>query len=86
MCAVSRVASENVASVFTLDASYPKRWKPDDVIRLYNVSYTASEKWERDEKRIQHLRDLGFHVLVIWESDDIEHAKIRLSEHIIHGN
>lgn len=53
----------------------PKKYKAEDIIRIPGTSYTAQEKWNRDNKRIKFLEDKGYKVFVIWESDDINHWK-----------
>lgn len=49
----------------------PKKYKPDDVIRLRGQSYIASQKWQRDQARKEDLEAMGYRVIVIWESDDL---------------
>lgn len=37
----------------------------------YNKSLhcTSTEKWEKDKRRREYLQKIGFHVIVLWESD-----------------
>ena len=53
----------------------PKIYKADDIIRLPGSSYTAHEKWERDLAKLTHFHNLGYHVIVIWESDNLDVIK-----------
>lgn len=50
----------------------PKKFKNNDLIRLPGQSYLAQTKRMQDDKRLTHLRELGYKVIVIWESDDLE--------------
>jgi predicted transcriptional regulator/very-short-patch-repair endonuclease len=45
----------------------PRKYKEDDVQPMTKV--LASESWERDKKKLEILKELGYDVLVIWESD-----------------
>lgn len=56
----------------------PKKFKPEDVIKLPNTKYTAAEKWESDKKKIDSLTNMGYTVITIWESDDLEEIKKQL--------
>jgi len=58
----------------------PKFYKEDDIIKLPNARYTAKEKWDSDKNKKQVLESLGYKVLVIWESDDLEQKKKELME------
>jgi very-short-patch-repair endonuclease len=44
---------------------------------FYNksIKLTAKEKWEKDKNKIQKLKDKGFEVLVLWESDIVSQTK-----------
>lgn len=53
----------------------PKIYKSNDIIKLYGVRYTAQEKWESDKLKKDNLERLGYTVIVIWESDNIEEKK-----------
>lgn len=44
----------------------PKKYHADDLVGQYLI---ASDKWDRDAKRIQALTEAGFETLVIWEQD-----------------
>ena len=50
----------------------PRIFKKDDIIRLRGNAYTAEEKWESDQRKYEILRSLGYTVIVVWESDDLE--------------
>lgn len=58
----------------------PKRFKPDDVVRLRGQSFTASSKWSADAARTKCLEDDGYKVIVCWESDDIDEVKRRITD------
>jgi very-short-patch-repair endonuclease len=58
----------------------PKIYKPEDVIKLPNSKYTAAEKWESDKLKTDSLTAMGYRVITIWESDDLEKIKILLGE------
>lgn len=53
----------------------PKKYKATDVIRIPGHVYTAQEKWDRDQRKIDYLQSKGYKVYVIWESDDMEKWK-----------
>jgi very-short-patch-repair endonuclease len=53
----------------------PKRFGPNDVVRMPGQSYAASKKWALDAARIKMIESMGYRVIVCWESDDIEHVK-----------
>lgn len=49
----------------------PRIFKKDDIIRLRGNAYTAEEKWKSDKRKFEFLQSLGYTVIVIWESDDL---------------
>ncbi len=49
----------------------PKIYQSTDIIKLPGNSYTAGEKWESDKIKINNLKNMGFKVFVIWESDNL---------------
>lgn len=53
----------------------PKRFKAEDIIRIPGEAYTAQEKWKRDQCKLEYLRNKGYRVYVVWESDVLEHWK-----------
>lgn len=53
----------------------PKFFKADDVIKLRGQCYTAIEKWKADERRRSELIARGYHVITVWESDDLDVMK-----------
>jgi very-short-patch-repair endonuclease len=53
----------------------PKKYADDFVIRLHGQSYLAIEKREHDSLRKEKLEELGYHVFVIWESDNLEEKR-----------
>jgi very-short-patch-repair endonuclease len=56
----------------------PRLYAADDVIRLRGQSYTAREKWVSDAARIEGLQQMGYAVVVVWQSDDIEDVRVRV--------
>jgi very-short-patch-repair endonuclease len=56
----------------------PLLYTADDIIRLPGSTYTAQEKWDADKKRTDWLESQGYTVYVIWESDDLDNAKLIL--------
>lgn len=58
----------------------PKKYTDDFVVRLHGQSYTAIEKRKQDLIRKQNLENLGYKVIIIWESDDIEEKKKEISK------
>lgn len=52
-----------------------KFFKADDVIKLRGQCYTAIEKWKADERRRSELNARGYHVITVWESDDLDVMK-----------
>lgn len=57
----------------------PKKFKPNDIIRFYKGIFTAAEKWESDKQKIDTLTSMGYRVITIWESDDLEEIKKQLN-------
>ena len=45
------------------------KYKIDDKPNFQTPNKTAGEIWERDKKKLDYLESLGYHVLVIWESE-----------------
>ena len=43
----------------------PEIYNPDS--KIFN--YTAEEKWQKDQKRIEFFKEMGYTVKVIWEKD-----------------
>jgi len=58
----------------------PKLYPADFLVVLPGQSYTAGQKWEEDMKRTKELESLGYRVLVVWETDDLDVAKEKLTE------
>jgi very-short-patch-repair endonuclease len=58
----------------------PKYYLEEDVILLPNSKYTAKEKWESDRLRKEKLELLGYKVVVIWESDNMEEKRKEIME------
>ena len=56
----------------------PKLYKPTAKIVLEWARYTAKEKWAADASRAACLKRLGYSVFVVWESDNLEAARIAL--------
>ncbi len=61
----------------------PAKYNADDVIRIPGESYTAQEKWDRDQRKLDYLRSKGYQVLVIWESDNIETVRSKISHFLV---
>lgn len=53
----------------------PKSFVYDSIIKLPGNTYTAAEKWESDKQKIDTLTSMGYKVITIWESDDLEEVK-----------
>ena len=45
----------------------PKIWDEDHIVKKTGI--TAKDVWERDSKKINFLKNLGYEVVVIWASD-----------------
>jgi very-short-patch-repair endonuclease len=45
----------------------PETWKPDDFNK--SIKMYAKDKWRLDFKRKMKLKNLGYYVIVIWESE-----------------
>lgn len=45
----------------------PRIYKPDDWVKLIGMS--AQEKWDKDRRRNFKLRNLGYHIIIIWENE-----------------
>lgn len=57
----------------------PRKYAANDVISLRGQRYTAAEKWASDERKRTMLEQVGYKVLTIWESDDIDEARKKLT-------
>jgi G:T-mismatch repair DNA endonuclease (very short patch repair protein) len=49
----------------------PKMYESTDEFN-FNSVLTASEIWDNDKSRVSNLEDLGYNVIVVWESDIID--------------
>lgn len=48
----------------------PKKYKPDDVIKTGSKNQIiVKDKWEHDRIRINQLKEKGYDVMIIWESE-----------------
>lgn len=47
------------------------------------LNMTAQEIWDRDENKYQIIKDLGFHLDIVWEDEDIDSAANRITESIL---
>lgn len=56
----------------------PSKYSADTLIRLPGNSYYAEEKWFTDQIKIDKLKEMGYKVLVVWESDNLEEVKNNL--------
>jgi very-short-patch-repair endonuclease len=54
----------------------PKIFKDSDTIYLPGNKYTAKEKWNKDNSRKEKLEKMGYRVIIIWESDNLNDIKI----------
>jgi very-short-patch-repair endonuclease len=50
----------------------PSKYNSNDLIRLPGNSYLAKEKWKRDEQKVKYLKEQGYEVLIVWESDSLD--------------
>lgn len=53
----------------------PNIYSANDIIRLPGNDYTAEKKWFADKAKLDRLKELGYKVFVIWESDDLDEIK-----------
>ena len=58
----------------------PEKFDDHFVVRMVGQRYTAQEKHQSDEKRLNNLRDAGYKVIVVWESDNIDLKKHEIEE------
>ena len=58
----------------------PALFNDDYLIRLRGQEYVAKDKRRLDEKRLMELREMGYNVIVIWESDDLEEKRKEIEE------
>lgn len=67
--------NEATKTIIEINGDYvhanPSIYAEHDIIRLPGNSYTAAEKWENDKRKLDDLRSMGYNVIVIWESDNI---------------
>jgi len=67
---------EDTKTVYEFYGDYyhgnPKRFSGSDL--YHGVPY--SQKWEKDQCKRKTFEDLGYRVVVMWESDWIEHEKL----------
>lgn len=50
----------------------PNKFQPEDKpleSKFFGNQITAKEIWDKDAKRIEEIKELGYDVLVVWESD-----------------
>ena len=76
--------NENTQTIIEINGDYihanPKIFQGSDIIKLYGNSYTAEEKWESDAIKLDNLSRLGYKVIVIWESDDLDGITLKYPE------
>lgn len=58
----------------------PLRYAENDTIRLRGQSYFAKDKWAADLQRTKILEKLGYRVMILWESDNIDNFKKELEQ------
>jgi G:T-mismatch repair DNA endonuclease (very short patch repair protein) len=57
----------------------PEKYGPEDRPRPYKEhNLTAKEIWDKDEERMQKLREDGYDILVVWES----HVKLNKEDEL----
>jgi len=69
--------NENLKLIIEINGDYfhanPKFYKKDDIIKPFGgAEYTSEQKWESDRIREEFLKNLGYDVFVIWESDNLD--------------
>lgn len=64
----------------------PGIYKEDDQIRLPGSSYSAKDKWESDQRKIENLKSLGYEVIVIWETDELSEKMEEISKALQEGD
>lgn len=47
----------------------PKKYSPNDCHGFCRKNETAQQVWDRDARKVKGLNELGYQVIVIWESD-----------------
>lgn len=76
--------NENKKIIIEINGDYvhanPKKYSEESIIKLPNSVYTAKEKWEMDNFKKEKLESLGYTVMVVWESDDLEEKRKELHE------
>jgi very-short-patch-repair endonuclease len=72
--------NEAAKTIIEINGDYihanPLMYAENDIIRLPGNSYTAAEKWESDKRKLDELKSMGYNVIVIWESDNINNIEI----------
>lgn len=56
----------------------PKKYSGDDVLAIRNKKY--DEIWKFDKEKVSFLQNLGYDVIVIWESDYVENPERIIGE------
>ena len=67
----------------------PSVYKASDLVGMKDSKKTASDVWERDRKKLDFARELGYEVLVLWERDITktpEAAKANLAAYLKQHN
>jgi len=65
--AVKLIPSMNIMGIFC--AGNPKRFSPNDINTVSGKIY--GELYQRTIKRDQRIRDLGYNLIIKWETDII---------------
>jgi very-short-patch-repair endonuclease len=60
----------------------PKKFDDNFIIKLAGQSFTAFDKRRADEMRISILKEMGYKVIVVWETDDITFKKKEIEDAI----
>lgn len=73
---------EELAFVIEINGNYPhanpKLYKADDEIYLRGKpKQTASDRWKLDKEKMTYLKDQGYEVFVVWETDSLSMIKTK---------
>lgn len=47
----------------------PRKYKSSDMFYMFSGPMTAEQIWLKDEIKINHIKELGYNVEVVWETD-----------------
>jgi very-short-patch-repair endonuclease len=60
----------------------PKKFDDNFIIKIAGQSFTAFDERRADEKRMTALKEMGYKVIVVWETDDIAFKKKEIEDAI----